>query len=153
MIQPLRAAHRSAFLILGISLPVFFVVAIASRNANSLAQVTVPNESAVVQTIGNLYFYTGDERVSLQLNRTGAGSESHKYVLNQTVPFPAPELLLYWSPSEASSSPPSDAILIGQFAPRREFSLPTNHDEGGYLLVYDAPHKRLLTTFPLGNHR
>jgi len=152
MIQPLRNAHRSIFLLLGICLPILFVSAIASRHGNPEDSEPHLEELTIARTLGEKPIRFGDHQVTLRLIRLDAYEEPRQYKFSHRGTFAAPELLVYWSASDAGSALPSEAALIGAFTEGKGFSLGADKVDKGFLLVYDGAHKRLLAAFPLGQH-
>ncbi len=149
MIRPLRTAHRKAFLFLGIGLPVLFVAAVVSRNPNPLGPAPPSKERTMVTPLGEQAIQIGNQKMFVRLTGLGAYDEPRQYVFSNSKQFAAPELLLYWYASD-NPSLPANASLVGQFVTGREFSLPKEQTDKGFLFLYDAPHKKLLAAFPLG---
>ena len=152
MIQPLRTAHRTIFLLLGIGLPVLFVAAIRSRVPEQHLPGFGPVDSLSAKPVAEFRLQSDDAvgRISLALIQVGEGG-LRRYLLHaESGPFASPELLLYWSPTASNTKEiPADAELIGPARLDREFELAANQLRTGSLLLYDTPHKKVLAQLAL----
>jgi len=149
MIQPLRAAHRLTFAALVFALPFLFAVAVASRKP-----IPTPNLAHSMpttgQTVGEFRFLLNGHRTALSLIHV-AGERRDRYVLHWELGEGSlPEALLYWTPSSATETVPANSSLIGSVAIDLPFTLSESFASSGVLVLYDAPHNRILSQLPLG---
>jgi hypothetical protein len=140
MIQPLRNAHRRAFLALGVVLPAILVVGLMERHhnlpvsadlSNSPQGIGTPSVPVVWQKHSiDTYFYlnpTHDREVSVLLNPKPSLDE--------------PDLLLYWTDTHAPATAFSQAQLLGPFVPGRHYRIPAGERRGGVVLYSLAHHE------------
>jgi hypothetical protein len=140
MIQPLRTAHRQAFVALAFILPAVLVAGLGARREQHRADRPVsqlPTSFQLVKRSDNLW-----QKHALQAefyrdsNRTGETD----VILNSAGDWNEPDLLLYWSPEgpEGNSLPPK-AQLIGPFVAGNVFRLPNS--DSGYLILLSLAHQ------------
>lgn len=149
MIQPLRTTHRISFVALAFALPLLLAAAVASRKPipeTRLAHTT----PAAGQRIGEFRFLLDGKRASLSFDRL-TGSATDRYEVHaESGEVSLPEILLYWSPSEPTDAILADAVLIGPIRVDRPLSVPQKYISSGSLLLFDAPHRRVLAHSPMG---
>jgi len=133
------------FTVLAVALPILFTAAIVSRKAVP----TAAKSTAAAENVAEFRFVFNGDRVSLSLDHFVA--EPHdRYVLRSAGAVSLPETLLYWTPSEAKDAVPAGASLVGAVVVDRPFTIPEKYTLSGSLLIYDAPHSKLLAQSSLG---
>ena len=149
MIQPLRTAHRITFVALACSLPLLLAAAITVRKPIAVP-VLVRASSPSDKSIADFRFLSNRQRISLSLTRL-SGDSRDQYVLRaESGEVSLPETLLYWAPSEATDAVPTGAVLIESIKLGSPLPITEKYTTSGVLLLYDAPHKRILAQSPLG---
>lgn len=142
MIQPLRNAHRRAFLALALTLATILVVGLTARHRNTL--VSVDRVDAPRRT--------GTPKVPLQWQKHSIDTyiyvnPSHEgvteVVLNPQRPIDDPDLLLYWAAADAVAADVSQARLLGPFVPGKHYSLPAGESRGE-LVLYSFAHREVI---------
>lgn len=121
MIRPLRQVHRHQVILLGILLPIVFVLGIAVRKTvpamAELPQGLVPMLSWVRCSNFDGYgaFHKRPVFVDLWCQKNGSGPFAVSFDADAN--FVEPDLMVYWvagSPSRVETLP-ADAILLGAF--------------------------------------
>jgi hypothetical protein len=121
MIRPLRQCHRRLFAVIGVLLPVAFVVGVAARKPVPSA-ATLPGDLAAstghfILTDGQLWnlFQRASIRVRL-LNQPGTPRRAIRLFARQD--FVKPDLLVYWLPGRpaVTNRLPANATLLGSFS-------------------------------------
>lgn len=148
MIQPLRTVHRATFIVLALALPILLAAAIASRKPPRVAELA-QKQKAATETVGEFRFLFNGERVSLSLNHFTAKPGGRYTLRSELAQTSLPETLLFWTSSGAKDAIPFDAALIGPIVIDRPFTMAENYASSGSLLLYDAPHKRILAQVSL----
>lgn len=120
MILPLRQRHRRLFVVLGVLLPVAFVVGIAARKTVTPAEFLPPGLSPQSQT----FTATDDERADLFTKsgvkvRLWQDLSNRQYAVGILAPkdFVKPDLIVYWLAGrpDVSDKVPATATLLGSF--------------------------------------
>ncbi|MGC3957384.1 MAG: hypothetical protein QM813_05315 [Verrucomicrobiota bacterium] len=120
MIRPLRQRHRRMFAVLGVLLPVAFVVGIAARKTAAPAETLPPELSPQTQA----FTATGDERADLFAKsgvkvRLWQDLSTRQYAVGFLAPkdFVKPDLIVYWlaGQPDVSDKVPAAATLLGSF--------------------------------------
>jgi hypothetical protein len=147
MIQPLRTAHRFAFVALAFVLPLVIVAGLAARRprlASGSPPVQLPASAQLVRDSGTLWpkhsmrteFYSDSDRPG-EIDVVLIAAEE----LNE------PDLLLYWSVDPPSGgSLPAGARLLGPLSAGRPFVLPPSVDRPGFLVLFSLPHQAVFDT-------
>lgn len=151
MIQPLRTTHRISFMALAIALPLLLAAAVVSRKPISESGLAHTTPTAG-QQIGEFRFLIDGKRISLSFNRLTGGSTDRYALHAESGEVSLPETLLYWSPSGATDAIPADATLIGPIKVDRPITVPQEYVSSGSLLLFDAPHRRVVAHSPMGKH-
>jgi len=147
MIQPLRAAHRRAFVALAFVLPALLVAGLGKRHSRLPSTVQggqVPASAELVRTSGALW-----QKHSIQTDfyRASDHSGEMRVALYPAQELSEPDLLLYWSAERPTGdSLPATARFLGSFDVSRTFALPLSVDQGGYLVLFSFPHESLFDT-------
>jgi hypothetical protein len=121
MIRPLRQVHRHQAILLGILLPIVFVLGIAARKPvpamAELPQGLVPMLSWVRCSNFDGYgaFHKSPVFIDLWCQKNGSGPFAVSFDADDN--FVKPDLMVYWvagSPSRVETLP-ADAVLLGAF--------------------------------------
>lgn len=143
MIQPLRIAHRRAFGVLAVTLPVVLFAGLAARHPRPTALPTaVPAPGALVKKAEGLW---GKHEIGSEFYQ----DTQHTYVeLWPARGLEEPDLLLYWAADNPQNTLAADARLLGTFAPGKFFALPETAGTG-YLVLYSLGHQSVVDTAAL----
>jgi hypothetical protein len=121
MIRPLRQVHRYQAIVLGILLPIVFVLGIAARKPvpamAELPQALVPMFSWVRCSNFDGYGAFPKSPVFIDLWSQKNGSGPFAVSFDADANFVKPDLMVYWiagSPSQVENLP-ADAVLLGAF--------------------------------------
>ena len=154
MIQPLRKIHRGIFLALLLILPVLFVSGLLSRHewpvpgsalseGSMLANKMVSGQTALMAGRKFHVRFAGDPE----------GKTGGELQLVPESPLVAPDVLVYWSKTDASSEFPAGAALLGGFSPTKHYRLPMPEIQGkgqGFIVLYSLAQKQTLGSFAIG---
>ena len=147
MIQPLRTAHRFAFVALAFVLPLVIVAGLAARRpglASGSPPVQLPDSAHLIRKSEALWakhpmrteFYSDSD----------CPGESY-VVLIAAEELNEPDLLLYWSMDPPSGdSLPAGARLVGPFITGKLFALPPSLSRSGYLVLFSLAHQTVFDT-------
>ena len=152
MIQPLRTAHRTIFLGLGILLPVLLIAGISSRSKNVVMPVATQDLPQAGAVFGQQTISLGGQKIEVRIAKIQSAAGATQFQLVPSAPLVAPDLLLYWT-AESAASLPNNATLIRAYNSQQPFSVPPARAANEFLLLYDLPHQRVIATFPLGDRR
>ena len=144
MIQPLRAAHRKAFVVLTIALPVVLWVGLRKRElllAQSSAIVAMPSRMYLVRQSDRLW---GKHMIQSRFYGDSANGEEVEVVLLPPPELNDPDLLLYWSGDLRPAADVSRWKLLGTFTVGRVFLLPLDAKRGGHLALYSLAHREFV---------
>lgn len=142
MIQPLRAAHRRAFVALALVLPAILLMGLGARRSRlgPVANAThLQDTGNLVSESSNLWqkhsilskFYSKPDR---RLDRYVELLPAHE--LNE------PDLLLYWAANAREGNVlPGDSQLVGTFNKGRNFLLPLNQEGASHLVLFSPAHQ------------
>jgi len=145
MIQPLRNYHRFIFEVLGLLLPLIFLLGLAVRPSvtKSVNAAALPGGQKISELTGawkhhsiTSRLYTDGSTVLLQIQPASNLNE--------------PDLLLYWStePAPPTSDVLKNATLFGAFEANHLYQLPPDTKRGS-LLLYSLAHQRLVDSAAL----
>ena len=116
MIQPLRVAHRIAFVGLTVVLPAILCLGIGARSSWPGAGALVAGVPATANVVRESAFYSRSDRPQ----------ETH-VVLQSAQDLNAPDLLLYWADNAPQGNAlPGAAKLVGSFRAGKAFLIPVN---------------------------
>jgi hypothetical protein len=147
MIQPLRVAHRRAFVGLTVVLPAILWIGIGARTSRpgeSVLVADVPAPANVVRDSSNLWqnhtihstFYSRSDR-----------PREIDVVLQSAKDLNAPDLLLYWTNrAPQGNNLPREAEFVGAFRTGKAFLIPLNKKSTGYLVLFSSAHQSVLDT-------
>lgn len=147
MIQPLRVAHRIAFVGLTVVLPAILCLGIGARSswpgAGALV-AGVPATANVVRESGTLW--KNHTIHSAFYSRSDRPQETH-VVLQSAQDLNAPDLLLYWADNAPQGNAlPGAAKLVGSFRAGKAFLIPVNEKRTGYLVLFSSAHQSVFDT-------
>ncbi|SRR5581483_3703033 len=140
MIQPLRTVHRYVFVALAALLPIIVAAALIARHQFPTAR---PATFSIPQDAIRL------KQASATWNKNSFDTEFYSEpknpsgvlaVLKTRRNLDAPDLLLYWSQSDANSAGLNDARFLGSFVAGKSYSLPAGTN-GGALVLYSLAHR------------
>jgi hypothetical protein len=147
MIQPLRVAHRRAFVGLAVVLPAILLIGLGARTSRPGDGVLIPDVPApanVVRASSNLWqnhtihstFYSRSDRL-----------QEVDVVLQSAQDLNSPDVLLYWADNAPQGNAlPGDAKLVGSFRNGKAFLIPLNEERTGYLVLFSSAHKSVFDT-------
>jgi len=147
MIRPLRRVHASAFLVLGVFLPVLFIAGVRSRRTPAsmpIAQGQKPSSAAFSERTIAIQ----GARVTAKNFRDGATAAVE---ISSSPELLAPDILVYASTTESKNDVPGDAVLLGGFVSGHIYRLPSANAQ--FVILYSLPRKELLATFAAGDER
>ena len=157
MIQPLRRMHLGIFLACLLLLPVLFVAGLSSRHkppGGAFHIELAPNRSISDQTA-----VFGGTKVHVRIVRNRENGPEWQLELSPESPLLAPDVLVYWSNTNATSDLPADAKLLGSYDPAKRYPLPPQaFQEGGqrFVILYSLGWKKQLgavAILPAGNQQ
>jgi len=155
MIQPLRKMHRGIFFALFLILPVLFVSGLLSRPKGQsfilrASPISVANLEALSKVSHQTASLAGRRLdVWIRENQTGAGSWNLQLVPD--APLVAPDVLVYWSESDATGSFPAAATCLGAFDYAKQYPLTKQEKEHGFIVLYSLAQKQVIGSFAIGN--
>lgn len=144
MIQPLRAAHRKAFVVLAVALPVVLWVGLRKRElplGQSSVIVAMPSSMYLVRQSDRLW---GKHIIQSKFYGDSANGEDVEVVLLPPQELNDPDILLYWSGDLRPAADVSGWILLGPFAAGCVFPLPLDARRGGHLALYSLAHREFI---------
>jgi len=151
MIQPLRIAHRRAFVGLGLALPAILLIGLGARMSGPRPGAhigehiaDVPATASVVRESSNLWH---NHAIHSTFYRKSDRPEEIDVVLQSAEDLNAPDLLLYW----AANAPQGDVLsnqaeLMGPFRTGKAFPIPWNEKRTGYLVLFSSAHQSVFDT-------
>ena len=147
MIQPLRTAHRRAFVTLAFVLPAVLLVGLGARRPRPLANATVtqlPGPMHLVSKSGILW-----QKHSMHTEFYGDSTRPQNVyvVLRAEHELNEPDLLVYWSANEPKGNAlPGDAQLVGAFTNSNALLLPLDEKRSGHLVLFSLAHQNVFDT-------
>ena len=147
MIQPLRTAHRFAFVALACVLPAVIVAGLAARSPR-LASGSPPGQlPASAQLIRKSETLWPRHAIRTEFYSDSDRPGEIDVVLTAAEELSEPDLLLYWSVDPPSGdSLPAGARLVGPLVARKFFVLPLSVSGSGYLVLFSLPHQTVFDT-------
>ena len=151
MIRPLRQRHRRMVIVLGVFLPIAFLIGIAARKSvpgmTSLPQelVASPQKFAVTEwERADLFTKTP---IQVRLLRESAGAGHFAVEFSAARDFVKPDLIVYWvagSPN-VTDTLPDNARLLGVFNSSVALSLPPDAGpDSGVLVLYSLADQEIV---------
>ena len=121
MIQPLRAAHRRAFVVLAIALPAVFWAGIRAREpplGQSSVTVAMPSHMYLLRQSDRLW---GKHSIQSMFYGDSTNGEEIDVLFVPPQEMNDPDLLLYWTGDLRPAADISRWTLLGAFTPQRVF--------------------------------
>jgi hypothetical protein len=147
MIQPLRAAHRRAFVALAFVLPAILVVGLGSRYPRPSPKVSAAQVPASTHLVGTWDRLWQKHAIRTELYADSAHPQNIYVVLQPLQELNEPDLLLYSAGTATQGAAlPSEARLVGAFATGKAFLLPLNDKCAGHLILFSAAHQAVFDT-------
>ena len=147
MIQPLRVAHRRAFVGLAVVLPAILLIGLGarvSRPGQSVLTPDVPAPASVVRESSNSW---QNHIIHSTFYRRTDRPQEIDVVLQSAQDLNAPDLLLYWSDNAPQGNAlPGAAKLLGPFTTGKAFLIPLNETSTGYLVLFSAAYRSVFDT-------
>ncbi len=151
MIRPLRQRHRRMVIVLGVFLPIPFLIGIAARKSvpgmTSLPQelVASPQKFAVTEwERADLFTKTP---IQVRLLRESAGAGHFAVEFSAARDFVKPDLIVFWvagSPN-VTDTLPDNARLLGVFNSSVALSLPPDAGpDSGVLVLYSLADQEIV---------
>jgi len=115
MIQPLRTAHRRAFVALSFVLPAILVAGLAARHPRSSTGGTAASDEALDYAATKSDKLWQKHAIQAELHRN-TGHSQIDVVVKVSHQVNEPDLLLYWAASEPQGNTlPRQALLLRAF--------------------------------------
>jgi len=144
MIQPLRAVHRKAFIVLTIALPVLFWAGLRAREVplgQSSVTIAMPSHMYLLRQSDRLW---GKHIIQSMFYGDSANGEEIDVLFVPPQDMNDPDLLLYWTGDLRPAADISQWKLLGAFTAHRVFSLPLDARRGGHLALYSLAHQEFV---------
>ena len=151
MIRPLRQRHRRTVIVLGVFLPIAFVIGIAARKSvpgmTSLPKefVASPQQFAVTEwERADLFTKTP---IQVRLLRESAGAGRFAVTFCAARDFVKPDLIVYWVAGSPNNTDrlPDNARLLGAFNSSVALSLWLDAQPGsGVLMLYSLADQEVV---------
>ena len=151
MIRPLRQGHRRMVIVLGVFLPIAFVIGIAARKPVP-SMTSLPKE---LVTSSQTFAVTEWERADLftktpiqvRLLRESAGAGHFAVEFSAAKDFVKPDLIVYWVTGSQTITEklPENARLLGTFNASVALSLSPDAAQGsGVLVLYSLADQEIV---------
>ena len=153
MIRPLRQRHRRMVIVLGVFLPIPFLIGIAARKSvpgmTSLPQelVASPQKFAVTEWERADLFTKSPIQVRLLRENAGAGHFAVEF--SAAKDFVKPDLIVYWVAvgTRITDTIPDHAFLVGSFNSSAALPLPLEAGSAsGVLVLYSLADHVIVET-------
>ncbi len=147
MIQPLRLAHRRAFVGLAVLLPAILLIGLGARSSGpgfGAHFADVPATASVVRKSSNLW---QNHTIDSTFYRRSDRPQEIDVVLQSAQDLNAPDLLLYWTANAPQGNIlPGEARLVGDFKIGKAFLIPWSEKRTGYLVLFSSAHQSVFDT-------
>lgn len=152
MIRPLRKIHRRLFIVLGVVLPVAFLVGIAARKPPAIAD-SLPTELTAAPNLFNALIWEQDALfaktgIGVRLMRESAASGLFAVSFLAPNDFAKPDVIVYWVAGDITSADalPENAQLLGTFS-ARELKFPADAaTKEGRLILFSLADQEIVDT-------
>lgn len=151
MIRPLRKWHHRSAVLLGVLLPVAFLVGIAERKPVPVMDSLPKELAAPPQTFEVTEWERADlfakTPVRVRLLREGSGMGRFAIAFSADADFVKPDLIAYWIPGNPNLTDalPDNALLVGAFNTSVSLPLPVRFASGtGELALYSLADQKLV---------
>ena len=145
MIRPKRILHRIAWLVLGVGLPILFVVSIAARKPVPADTASMLATAGAGTALADVQFTLLDGSINAQVSRSVSGSMTLH--LDPAKPLGLPNVLVYQSTGAVDKG-----LLLGSFRGDRtqSYTLAEAGTSGqGDIVLYDLAHQVELDRAPV----
>ena len=151
MIRPLRQRHRRMVIVLGVFLPIAFVIGISARKSvpgmTSLPKELVASPQSFAVTEWERADLFTKTPIQVRLLRESAGAGHLAVEFSAAKDFVKPDLIVYWiawSPN-ITDTLPDNARLLGAFNSSVALSLPPDAASGsGVLVLYSLADQEVV---------
>src|ERR1041385_8948368 len=147
MIQPLRAVHRRAFVVLALMLPAILLIGLGARRprrGTSAHASDVPDSGNMVRELSTLW---QKHSIQSRFYRKPDRPEDIYLVLQPEQELIEPDLLLYWvTNAPRADALPADAQFVSAFATGKAFLLPLDEKRAGHLVLFSRAHQSVFDT-------
>src|SRR6266568_3543336 len=147
MIQPLRAVHRRAFVVLALVLPAILLIGLGARRPRlgPIAHATdVPNTGNLVRETSTLW---QKHSIQSRFYRKPERPLDTYVVLSPAEQLNEPDLLLYWATNPPQGNVlPGEAQLLSGFTTGKAVLLPLNQKRAGYLVLFSPAYQAVFDT-------
>ena len=149
MIRPLRRYHLCVFKVLGVVLPLLFVIGVARRRAIPQTENLPADMPPRTVTFTPLDYQRADlfekNKIQVRLWRE-KGTEKLAAGFKAPKNFLKPDLLAYWSAARPAdiSSLPKEATLLGAFVAGPLSLPPEASSTEGYLVLYSLANQEVV---------
>ncbi len=145
MIQPLRAAHRRAFVALALVLPAILLIGLGARRPHlgpSAHATDAPDTGNMVRETSTLW---QKHSIQSRFYRKPERPLDTYVVLLPAQELNEPDLLLYWATNSPQGNVlPGEAQLVGAFTAGKAFLLPLNEKRAGHLVLFSQAHQTVV---------
>jgi hypothetical protein len=137
----LRQRHRRIFAVIGVLLPLAFVLGIAARkpvpSAVSLPMELAGRSPAFAATIWERSDLFAKTPIQIRLLREHAEAGRFAVAFSAGKEFVKPDLIIYWVAGnpEITDKVPDDALLLGAFNPGSAIALPPDAESSDHVIV------------------
>ena len=151
MIRPLRQRHRRMFIVLGVFLPIAFVIGIAARKSvpgmTSLPKELVASTQEFAVTEWERADLFTKTSIQLRMLRESADAGHFAVEFSAAKDFVKPDLIVYWVAANPNITDtlPDNARLLGVFNSSVALSLPPDAAMGsGVLILYSLADQEIV---------
>jgi len=151
MIQRLRKVHRGTFSALLLILPALFVAGLWSRHEPLRGPSHI--EGASNTAISDQTAVIGGTKIHIRIVSNRDRRSEWQLKLSPESSLLAPDVLVYWSKTNAISELPVDAKLLGSYEPAKQYSLPEQEmkESGqGFVILYSLGWKKTIGSVAIG---
>ena len=142
MIQPLRTAHRRAFVTLALVLPAILLAGIEARHPGTSLTGRAPKLPATAYLVRESNGLWTQHSIATKFYGRSDSPKDIYVVLRPMQPLNEPDLLLYWSTNTPQrNSLPSEALLVAPYVADEAFSLPLEKGRAGNLILFSLAHQ------------
>ena len=142
MIQPLRVAHRRAFVALALALPTILLIGLGSRRSRPGADTHIADVPAIVKLVRESSNLWQKHAIQSKFYSRSDRPQDIYLVLQPAQELNEPDLLLYWVTNAPQGNVlPGEAQLVGAFATGKTFLVPLNGTRTGHLVLFSPAHQ------------
>ena len=142
MIQPLRTAHRRAFVALALVLPAVLLAGIEGRHPGTSLTGRAPELPATAYLVRESNGLWAQHSIATKFYGRANSPKDIYVVLRPMQALNEPDLLLYWSTNTPQgTSLPSESLLIAPYTADEAFALPLEKGRAGNLILFSLAHR------------